>query len=57
MEKDPVCGMSVDPKDSAGKSEYMGKEYYCCSLGCKKAFDKEPEKYINMDHSGHSSHK
>ncbi len=49
--------MSVDLKDSAGKSEYIGKEYYFSSLGCKKAFDKEPEKYINMDHLGHSSHK
>ncbi len=31
MEKDPICGMSVDLKDSAGKSEYMGKEYYFSS--------------------------
>ena len=30
MEKDPVCGMSVDPKDRSGKSEYMGKTYYFC---------------------------
>jgi len=46
MEKDPVCGMMVDPKTAAGKSVYKGKTYYFCAPGCKKDFDKEPEKYI-----------
>ena len=46
MEKDPVCGMDVDPKTAAGKSTYQGKTYYFCSPGCKRAFDKEPEKYL-----------
>ena len=46
MVKDPVCGMDVDPKTAAGKSDYKGQEYYFCSPGCKKAFDKEPEKYV-----------
>ncbi len=46
MEKDPVCGMDVDPKNAAGKSEYQGETYYFCSPGCKKDFDKEPQKYI-----------
>ena len=46
MERDPVCGMMVDPKTSK-KSEYRGKTYYFCSAGCMKDFDKNPEKYIN----------
>ena len=45
MAKDPVCGMEVDPKDSAGKSEYGGETYYFCATGCKKEFDSAPEKY------------
>ena len=45
MAKDPVCGMQVDEKTAAGKSEYNGQTYYFCSTGCKKSFDKEPEKY------------
>ena len=49
MVKDPVCGMDVDPATSAGKSEYKGQTYYFCSLGCKKAFDKEPEKYVKPE--------
>lgn len=48
--KDPVCGMDIDPKTSAGKSEYKGQTYYFCSAGCKKAFDKEPEKYTTASH-------
>ena len=46
MEKDPVCGMDVDPKKAAAKSDYHGKTYYFCSLGCKKEFDQSPEKYL-----------
>ena len=43
---DPVCGMDIDPAAAAGKYEYNGQTYYFCSLGCKKSFDKEPEKYL-----------
>lgn len=46
MAKDPVCGMEVEEKEAAGKSEYKGKTYYFCAPGCKKAFDENPEKYI-----------
>lgn len=56
MEKDPVCGMSVDPKKATDQSEYQGKKYYFCSAGCKKAFDKEPEMYAAHHPDAHSSH-
>lgn len=46
MEKDVVCGMQVDPAKSAGKSEYQGRTYYFCSLGCKKKFDANPAQYV-----------
>ncbi len=45
--RDPVCGMDIEPKTAAGKSEYMGKTYYFCSLGCKKSFDANPVKYTS----------
>lgn len=51
MVKDLVCGMDVDPK-TAIKSEYQGQTYYFCSAGCKKSFDKEPQKYIKAQGSG-----
>ena len=58
MAKNPVCGMDVDEKSAAGKSEYQGQTYYFCSPGCKKAFDKEPEKYVGalQGHAGHHGH-
>ena len=57
MLKDPVCGMDVDPKTAAGKTEYQGKTYYFCSTGCKKAFDKEPQKYsVTSDKSHVGTH-
>jgi len=49
---DPVCGMEIDPKTAAGKSEYQGKTYYFCSSGCKKAFDKEPQKFAARPDAG-----
>ncbi len=51
MEKDPVCGMEVDPKTAVAKSTYQGKTYYFCSPGCKRDFDKEPQKYLNASHA------
>ena len=46
MEKDPVCGMMVDPKTSR-KSEYRGKTYYFCGAGCKKRFEESPAGYAS----------
>jgi P-type Cu+ transporter len=46
---DLVCGMDIDPATAAGKSEYNEQTYYFCSLGCKKAFDENPEKYLGKE--------
>ncbi len=54
--KDPVCGMDIDPATAAGKSEYKGQTYYFCSPGCKKSFDKEPEKYVGKSQSAQAEH-
>ena len=52
---DPVCHMDIAPATAAGKSEYNGQTYYFCSLGCKKSFDKEPEKYlVKSDEHAHN---
>ena len=55
MEIDLVCGMEVDPKTAAGQSIYLGKTYYFCSPGCKRDFDKEPQRYVKagMPDDGH----
>ncbi len=51
--KDPVCGMSVTPETAAGKFEYKGVTYYFCSPGCRRSFEKEPEKYLAADYKPH----
>jgi len=49
MAIDPVCKMQVDEKNAPATSEYNGKTYYFCAVGCKKAFDKDPEKYLSEE--------
>lgn len=61
MAKDLVCGMVVDEATAQWTSEYMGRTYYFCAPGCKRAFDINPEKYISgsdmqMGHHGDHSH-
>ena len=48
MEKDPVCGMTVDPANARGKVAYKGKTYYFCAPGCAERFSQDPEKYLNQ---------
>ncbi len=45
-EKDPVCGMDVDPAHAAASETYEGKKYYFCSTHCRDAFKAQPEKYV-----------
>ena len=48
MAIDPVCGMEVEPAQAAGQSEYKGQTYYFCAPGCKRQFDKDPERYVSQ---------
>ncbi len=54
MERDPVCGMSVDPGKAAAKVEHSGKTYYFCAPGCAKRFQQAPEKYLQSAHAAPS---
>lgn len=47
MAKDPVCGMDVDEASAKHTSQHGGQTYYFCAPGCKKAFEAEPEKYLD----------
>ncbi|UCH57664.1 MAG: YHS domain-containing protein [Candidatus Bathyarchaeota archaeon] len=46
MARDPVCSMTVDEEKAKWKSEYEGETYYFCNEGCKKAFDKAPQRFV-----------
>jgi Cu+-exporting ATPase len=46
-EKDPVCGMMVDPAEKPDlKVEHDGKTYWFCSRGCMLDFRDDPEAYL-----------
>lgn len=44
--KDLVCGMDVDTETAEWKTDYKGQTYYFCAPGCKRSFEREPEKYL-----------
>ena len=49
--RDPVCGMTVEIATAHFRSEYGGTTYYFCAAGCKRSFDKEPQRYIQAESS------
>ena len=48
MSIDPVCHMEIDEKSAPANYEYKGKTYYFCAIACKRAFEKDPEKYLPL---------
>ena len=53
MAKDPVCGMDVDEATSMHTAQRDGQTYYFCAPGCKKAFETDPEKYLDPGYEAH----
>jgi Cu+-exporting ATPase len=54
-ERDPTCGMTVDPakaKAAGRTSQYEGTTYYFCADSCKKQFDADPAKYVRKKADG-----
>ena len=47
MARDPVCGMDVDVVTAKHTAEFDGQTYYFCASGCKKAFEAEPQTYLD----------
>jgi P-type Cu+ transporter len=44
--RDPVCGMSVDPRRTAHRHAFDGHTHYFCSAGCRGKFAADPAKYL-----------
>ena len=45
---DPICKIELEEKKAKFKSDYQGKTYYFCCLSCKKKFDTNPKKYLEL---------
>ena len=46
MARDPVCGMTVNEETAKWTSEHEGKMYYFCNERCKKAFERDPKRFV-----------
>jgi P-type Cu+ transporter len=46
VEKDPVCGMTVDPHRAAAQTLHDGKTFYFCCQSCATKFAALPAKYL-----------
>ena len=45
-ERDPVCGMQVDPARAPARAEHAGRAYFFCCPGCAQKFQLDPDKYL-----------
>ena len=44
--KDPVCGMSVDPRTAKHRLDHDGETYFFCSAHCLQKFGATPDVYV-----------
>jgi YHS domain-containing protein len=54
MKRDQVCGMDVDERTAAAKTEYAGDTYYFCSVACRDKFEADPERYVSRTDASQS---
>jgi P-type Cu+ transporter len=47
-ERDPVCGMQIDPATAKYVHRHAGKDYYFCCAGCAQKFQADPQEYLNV---------
>jgi len=54
---DPVCGMTIQPDEAAGKRDFGGRTFYFCSPDCLRQFDANPSRYVEKDQPQHDANK
>ena len=54
-ERDPVCGMNVNPATAKHVQVHGGKKYYFCCAPCAEKFNADPAKYLGGIAPSHSS--
>jgi YHS domain-containing protein len=45
LAKDPMCGMTVDPRTAPEHASYRGQTYQFCSPGCRAIFERDAARY------------
>lgn len=51
-QRDPVCGMTVNPAAAKGTHTWGGKTYFFCSRGCAETFVLDPPKHLGPQAGG-----
>jgi Cu+-exporting ATPase len=54
LERDPVCGMNLNPATAQYVYEYSGQKYYFCCAGCVEKFKANPAGYLGKPASSSS---
>ncbi|MEQ9121957.1 MAG: HAD-IC family P-type ATPase, partial [Alphaproteobacteria bacterium] len=49
IERDPVCGMTVDAATAKHAHEHRGEPFHFCSAGCKTKFAGAPEDFLTAE--------
>jgi Cu+-exporting ATPase len=44
-ERDPVCGMTVDPASTPHHADHAGRRWYFCSARCRERFVADPQRH------------
>ena len=44
---DPVCRMTIDSEQAAGREVWQGQTYYFCSKSCSRNCHAAPGRYAN----------
>src|SRR5438477_7305574 len=52
VERDPVCGMNVNPATAKHVYEHAGKKYYFCCAQCAEKFKAAPQGYLTKPATG-----
>ena len=47
IDRDPVCGMAVNPTTAVHRADQAGHTYYFCSAKCRETFSANPSLYTN----------
>ena len=53
VERDPVCGMNVNPAATKHTHNHADRSYYFCCAGCLDKFTAHPEKYLSANPGQH----
>ncbi|MBO0752547.1 MAG: HAD-IC family P-type ATPase, partial [Bradyrhizobiaceae bacterium] len=44
--KDPVCGMTVDTRETRYRTSHAGTDFFFCGASCRTKFESDPARYL-----------